>query len=140
MYKVTGDSARMKKAFYAKGGENGSSPGTSVNPELMTNYVGIPFGASSSAYTAGNISPIGPAQLVKGVVNKPFILFTAAESNFLLAGSKRKIRRSCKSYRNSTRILRSWCKGILSPGGASAAAATTYLSNGGDLTDWTCFS
>ena len=137
MYKLTGDSARMKKAFYAKGGENGSTPGTSVNPEINDNYVGIPFGASSSAYTAGNVSPIGPAQLVKGVVNKPFILFTAAESNFLLAEAKERYGAAVNLTGTAQSYYEAGVKESYRQVGASAAAATTLLSNGKDLTDWT---
>ncbi len=137
LFKSTGDSVRLKRDFYAITGENGSTPGVSTKAEINSNYVGIPFGASSSAYTAGNASPIGPSQIVKGQVSKQFIFFTAAETNFLLAEAKERygaavtLPGTAKSYyeegvKQSFRLV-----------GAPASAATTLLSNGGNLTDWT---
>jgi hypothetical protein len=69
---------------YAKGGENGNTPGVSVLPEIISNYVGVPYGAPSG-YTAPASSYIGPAVITKGVYNQPLYLMTAAEAQFLLA-------------------------------------------------------
>lgn len=136
LYKSTGDSARMKRAFYAIGGESGSNPGNSVRAELNSNYVGIPFGASSSAYTAGNVSPLGPCQLVKGQVSKPFIFFTAAETNFLLAEAKQRYGAGVTLPGTAQTYYEQGVKESYRLVGAPAAAATTLLSNGLDLTDW----
>jgi len=136
LFKSTGDSVRMKRLFYAIGGENGAAPGTSVRAELNSNYAGIPFGASSSAYTAGNMSPIGPAQIVKGQVSKPFIFFTAAESNFLLAEAKQRYGAAVTLAGTAQTYYEEGVKQSYRLVGAPAAAATTLLSNGLDLTDW----
>ncbi len=137
LYKSTGDSVRMKRNFYAIGGESGTTPGTSVRAELNSNYAGIPFGTSSSAYTAGNMSPIGPSQIVKGQISKPFIFFTAAESNFLLAEAKQRYGAAVTLPGTAQSYYEEGVKQSYRLVGAPASAATTLLSNGLDLTDWT---
>ena len=136
LYKSTGDSVRMKRMFYAIGGENGSTPGTSVRAEINSNYAGIPFGASSSAYTAGNMSPLGPAQIVKGQFSKQFFFFTAAETNFLLAEAKQRYGAAVTLSGTAQSYYEEGVKQSFRLVGAPAAAATTLLSNGIDLVDW----
>ncbi len=84
------DTLRLKRIAYAKGGENGSTPGVSTAPEIIANYVGVPFGVSSG-FTAPATSYIGPSVFVKGTFNKPFILMTAAEIQFSLAEAKQRL-------------------------------------------------
>ena len=134
-YKSSGDSVRMKKAFYAIGGENGSAPGTSVRVESNANYAGVPFGAGSG-YTAGTVSPIGPSMITKGQYNKPYNVFTAAETNFLLAEAKLVFNPSGLT-KTAQEYYEEGVKQSFRLVGAPASAATTLLSNGLDLTDFT---
>lgn len=78
------DTFRLKRIAYAYGGENTANPGVSKNPEIVTNYVGVPYGVGSG-YLAGNTSYIGPSVLTKGKNNLPVYLMTASEVQFLLA-------------------------------------------------------
>jgi len=129
------DTLRLKRLAYAKGGENGSTPGISLVPEIISNYVGVPFGASAGIYTAPASSYIGPSLFVKGQFNKPFLLITATEIQFLLAEAKQRFPSinfagTAQSYyeegvKQSFRLL-----------GASAAGATALLANGKVNADW----
>jgi hypothetical protein len=83
------DTLRLKRIGYANGGENGATPGVSTNKELAANYAGVPFGQSSGFLPAA-CSAIGPSLLVKGEYNRPYILFTAAEAQFLMAEAKQR--------------------------------------------------
>lgn len=87
--KANSDTLRMKRIAYANGGENGSNPGVSTRTEVAANYSGTPFGASSG-YLPTNTTSLGPSLLVKGEYNRPFILMTAAEVQFLLAEAKQR--------------------------------------------------
>ncbi|HEV8080944.1 MAG TPA: SusD/RagB family nutrient-binding outer membrane lipoprotein [Chitinophagaceae bacterium] len=78
------DTLRLKRIAYAKGGENPNTPGVSTQPEIVANYVGIPYGVGSG-YTAGAVSSVGPAVLIKNQFNRPLYLMIAAESQFLLS-------------------------------------------------------
>jgi hypothetical protein len=134
-YKSSGDSVRMKKAFYAIGGENGSAPGTSVRAELNSNYAGVPFGAGSG-YTAGTVSPIGPSMITKGQFSKPYYIMTAAEVNFLLAEAKERYGAAVTLPSTSQQYYEAGVKASFAFVGAPASAATDLLANGKDLTDW----
>jgi hypothetical protein len=81
--KAANDTFRLKRIAYAKGGES-TNPGVSTQPEIITNYVGVPYGAPSG-YTAPSTSYIGPSVITKGKYNNPLYLITASESQFLLA-------------------------------------------------------
>ncbi len=129
---ATKDTFRMKRLFYPKGGQG-------VNPEIIANYVGVPFGASSG-FLSQNTSYIGPSQLVKGEFNRPMVLMTNAESQFLLAEAKQRygaavtLPLTAQAYyeqgvRESFRIT-----GTTAAYGA--ATATTLLTSGIDLADW----
>lgn len=86
---ATNDTFRLKRLAYAKGGEKGSTPGVSTQPEIIANYVGVPFGVASG-FTAPASSWIGPSLLVKGQYNRPVVLMTAAEIQFALAEAKQR--------------------------------------------------
>ena len=83
------DTFRLKRLAYARGGENGSTPGVSTAAEVVTNYVGVPFGIASG-FTAPASSYIGPSLLVKGAFNRPVVLMTAAEIQFSLAEARQR--------------------------------------------------
>ncbi len=83
------DTFRLKRIAYARGGENGATPGVSTQAEIVSNYVGVPFGIASG-FTAPASSWIGPSLLVKGQFNKPVVLMTAAEVQFSLAEAKQR--------------------------------------------------
>ena len=87
--KAAGDTLRLKRIAYANGGENGNAPGTSVQKEVVANYSGTPFGVSSGYLPANTVS-LGPSLLVKGEFNRPYILMTASEIQFLLAEAKQR--------------------------------------------------
>lgn len=130
------DTFRLKRIAYAKGGEKGSTPGISTNAEVVSNYVGVPFGIASG-YTAPSSSYIGPSLIVKGQFNRPIILMSAAEIQFSLAEAKQRfpavsLPGTAQSYyeegvKQSFRIL----------GVADAATnANTLLTSGIADADW----
>jgi Starch-binding associating with outer membrane len=133
---ASNDTFRLKRLAYAKGGEKTSTPGVSTAPEVISNYVGVPFGVASG-FTAPASSYIGPSLFVKGDFSKPFVLMTAAEVQFLLAEAKNRfptvtLSGTDKSYyeegvKQSFRLL----------GGANTATnATTLLTSGIADADW----
>ena len=85
--KTSGDTLRLKRIGYANGGENQATPGISAAKELAANYAGAPF-VASSGYLPGTVSSLGPSLITKGVFDKPYILMTASEVQFLLAEAK----------------------------------------------------
>ena len=87
--KASKDTLRLKRIGYANGGENGASPGTSTAAELAANYTGVPIG-QSSGFLPAQCSALGPSLLVKGEFNRPYIIMTAAEIQFLLAEAKQR--------------------------------------------------
>ena len=130
------DTFRLKRIAYAKGGENTGNPGVSAQPEILSNYVGVPF-AVASGYTAPSSSYIGPSLFVKGQYNRPVIMMTAAEIQFALAEAKQRftgvtLPGTAQSYyeegvRQSFRTL----------GVANAATqAATLLTSGKADADW----
>ncbi len=134
---ASNDTFRLKRIAYAKGGENGNTPGVSTQPEIISNYVGVPFGVASG-YTAPASSWIGPSLIVKGEYNRAYVLMTAAEIQFLLAEAKQRfpavtLSGSAQSYyeegvKQSFRLL----------GVADAANnANTLLTSGIADADWT---
>ncbi len=129
------DTFRLKRLAYAIGGENTSSPGKSKLPEIVANYKGVPFGASSS-FTAPSTSYIGPSVFVKGEFNRPLYLMLAAESQLLLAEAAflfptLTFAKTAQQYyeqgvRESFRLV-----------GATDAQATLLLMSGKAEADWT---
>ena len=87
--KASGDTLRMKRIAYANSGENGSNPGVSTLKEVAANYTGTPFGVSSG-FLPANTTSLGPSLIVKGDFNRPYILMTASEVQFLLAEAKQR--------------------------------------------------
>jgi hypothetical protein len=134
-YKSSGDTVRMKKAFYAIGGENGNNPGVSVRPEINSNYAGVPFGIGSG-YSATTVSPIGPSMITKGQFARPYMIITAAEGNFLLAEAKQRYGAQVNLPKTAQEYYEEGVKQSFSLVGAAASAATALLTNGQDLTDW----
>lgn len=126
--KAANDTFRMKRLAYPNGGEG-------VMPEIIANYQGVPFGIASG-YLSQNTSYIGPSQIKKGEFNRPMILMTNAESQFLLAEAKQR-------YAGVTLPLTAQAyyeqgvKEAFRITGTAASAATTLLASGIDLSDWT---
>ncbi len=131
--KATNDTFRLKRLAYARGGE-GSTPGVSANPEIVSNYVGVPFGIGSG-FTAGTASAIGPSVFVRGQFNRPLYLMTAAESQFFLAEAVQRygalgLPNTAQQYyeqgvKESFRLV-----------GSTQAQATTLLTSGLAEADW----
>lgn len=132
--KANGDTLRMKRIAYANSGENGNAPGTSLLKEVSANYSGTPFGVSSG-YLPANTVPLGPSLLVKGEYNRPYILMTASEVQFLLAEAKERyaditLPQTAQGYfeegiKQSFRVL-----------GANVAGAEAYKGSGIVNYDW----
>lgn len=134
--KASNDTFRLKRLFYAAGGENQSNPGVSAKGDTLKHYVPVPFGASSG-YLAQNSSYIGPAQIVRGVFNKPMVLFTAAESFFLLAEAKQRYAGAVNLPLTAQEYYEQGVKESFRLTGTASAAANTLLTSGKDLADWT---
>jgi Starch-binding associating with outer membrane len=142
---ASNDTFRLKRLAYAFGGESSTNPGVSAQPEILSNYKGVPYGISSG-YLAQNTSFVGPSLIVKGVVNNPVYLMTAAESYLLLAEAKQLYGGSVTLPANGTDGT---AKGYYEQGvkesfrltGTSskygADKVTTLLTSGIDLADWT---
>ncbi len=133
--KADNDTFRLKRIAYAKGGENTNNPGVSAQPELVSNYVGVPFGAGSG-YTAQATSYVGPSVLVKGQYNKPVILMTAAESQFLLAEAKERYGASVTIPSSSQQYYEQGVRESFRLLGATSAQATALLTGGATEADW----
>jgi len=127
------DTFRMKRLAYPKGGQG-------VNAEVISNYVGVPFGAASG-YLSQNTSYIGPSQIVKGEFNRPMILMTNAEVQFLLAEAKQRYGAAITPALTAQNYYEEGVKQSFRLTGTTAAygaaAATTLLTSGIDLADWT---
>ena len=125
--KAANDTFRLKRLAYPNGGEG-------ALPEIITNYLGVPFGVASG-YLSQNTSYIGPSQIKKGDFARPMILMTNAESQFLLAEAKQR-------YAGVTLPLTAQAyyeqgvKEAFRITGTAASAATTLLTSGIDLSDW----
>ncbi len=130
---ATKDTFRMKRLFYPKGGQG-------VNPEIITNYVGVPFGIGSG-YLSQNTSYVGPSQLVKGEFNRPMILMTNAEVQFLLAEAKQRYGAAITPALTAQAYYEQGVKESFRLTGTTtaygAATATTLLTSAIDLADWT---
>jgi hypothetical protein len=129
---ATKDTFRMKRLAYPKGGQG-------VNAEIVANYVGVPFGVSSG-YLSQNTSYIGPSQIVKGEFNRPMILMTNAEVQFLLAEAKQRYGAAVNLPNTAQTYYENGVKESFRITGTTAtygaAAANTLLTSGIDLADW----
>jgi Starch-binding associating with outer membrane len=130
---ATDDTFRLKRLAWPNGGEG-------LLPEKIGNYAFVPFGASSG-YLSQSTSYLGSSQIKKGEFARPMILMTNAEVQFLLAEAKQRygatvtLPNTAQIYyeqgvKESFRIT-----GTTATNGA--AAATTLLTSGKDLADWT---
>jgi hypothetical protein len=130
---ATNDTFRMKRIAYPKGGEGAA-------PEIISNYVGVPFGAASG-YLSQNTSYIGPSQIKKGDFARPMILMTNAESQFSLAEAKQRYGAAVTLPGTAQTYYEQGVKESFRLTGTTtaygAATATTLLTSGFDLADWT---
>ncbi|MEP7374349.1 MAG: SusD/RagB family nutrient-binding outer membrane lipoprotein [Chitinophagaceae bacterium] len=131
---ATNDTFRLKRIGYAIGGENSATPGISVNAEVAGNYVGIPFGAP--AFLPAGTSSLGPSLLVKGEYNRPFILLTAAEVQFLLAEAKQRYGGSVNLPGTAQSYYEEGVKQSFRVLGANVGKATELLTSGIADADW----
>ena len=132
---ATNDTFRMKRLAYAAGGENTSNPGVSTREEIVSNYVGVPFGIASG-FTAPATSYIGPSQFVKGQFNKPYYLFLASESQFLLAEAKEKYGSGVNLPGTAQEYYEAGVRESFRLTGAGLANANTLLTSGINEADW----
>jgi hypothetical protein len=131
------DTFRMKRIAYANGGENPNNPGVSSLPEIVSNYKGVPFGVSSG-FTAPSTSYIGPSQFVKGQFAKPFFLLINAEVQFLAAEAKQRYGAAVTTLTGTAQsYYEQGVKESFRLTGTAASAATTLLTSGIDMADWT---
>jgi hypothetical protein len=128
------DTFRLKRIAWPKGGESAG------NAQIVANYVGVPYGVSSG-YLAQNTSYLGPSVITKGEFSRAMVLMTAAESFFLLAEAKERYA-AAVTLPNTSQMY--YEQGVIESfrlTGATAAygasAATTLLTSGKDLADWT---
>ena len=78
--------AGLKRFVYASGCQNNAltRQGISIQPIILSNYVGVPFGYTSG-YLWQNTSDPGPAFIIRVEFYTDIIIMIAAESFFLLA-------------------------------------------------------
>ena len=127
--KAANDTFRMKRLAYPNGGQG-------VLPEIISNYTGVPFGDGGSTWLSQVTSYIGPSQIQSGDFARPMILMTNAESQFLLAEAKQRypavtLPSTAQAY------YEQGVKEAFRLTGTAASAATTLLTSGIDLSDWT---
>ena len=132
--KAANDTFRMKRLAYPNGGQG-------VLPEVISNYTGVPFGDASGIYLSQATSYIGPSQIVSGDFARPMILMTNAESQFLLAEAKQRYGAGVTLPGTAQSYYEQGVKESFRLTGTTAAygaaAATTLLTSGIDLADWT---
>jgi hypothetical protein len=133
--KATTDTFRLKKIGYAIGGEASGTPGVSASPEISSNYVGIPFGAP--AFLPAGSSSLGPSLLVKGDYSRPYVIFTAAEVQFLLAEAKQRYGSNVTLTGTAQSYYEEGVKQSFRLFGADVAKATDLLTSGIANADWT---
>jgi Starch-binding associating with outer membrane len=129
------DTFRLKRLAYAKGGENPNNAGVSTQPEILSNYVPVPYG-STSGYLAQNTSYIGPSFIIKNNFNKDIYLMLAAESYFNLAEAKQLYGASVTLTGTAQSYYEQGVKEAYRVTGTPTSAATTILVNGKNLSDW----
>jgi hypothetical protein len=127
--KATNDTFRLKRIAYAAGGENPSNPGISTKTEVVSNYIGVPFGVASG-YTAPSTSYIGPSVFVKGQFARPYYLFIAAESQFLLAEAKQRYGSGVTLAGTAQEYYEQGVRESFRLTGTASAAATELLASG----------
>lgn len=129
----TDDTFRLKRLAYPKGGQSAG------NAEIVANYVGVPYGASSG-YLAQNSSYLGPSVIVKGEFNRPMYLMLAVETNFLLAEAKQRYGAAVNLAGTPQEYYEQGVRESFRVTGATATygadKATALLTSGKDLADW----
>jgi len=109
-------------------------------PEIISNYTGVPFGVASG-YLSQSTSYVGPSQIVSGDFARPMVLMTNAESQFLLAEAKQRYGAAITPPGTAQSYYEQGVKEAFRLTGTTtaygAAAATTLLTSGKDLSDWT---
>lgn len=136
MLKASNDTFRLKRIAYANGGEDANNPGVSKLPELVSNYNFVPFGIASG-YAAPSTPYPGPALIVKNQFNRNVYIMTAAESFFLLAEAKQRYGGSITPTGTAQSYYEQGVKESFRLTGTASSAATTLLTSGIDLADWT---
>lgn len=129
------DTFRLKRMMYAVGGEDGNNPGVSKNPEKVSNYKAVVYGAGSG-FSGPSTSALGPSVIVK-FQYKPVILFTAAESFFLQAEAKERfpaVTLSGTSQENYEQGVKESFRILGVPD--AATKATELLTSGIEDADW----
>jgi hypothetical protein len=131
--KATNDTFRLKRLAWPNGGE------LAAKPEILSNYTPVPFGAASG-YLAQNSAYIGPSQIKRGEFNRPMILMTNAEVQFLLAEAKERYGATVNLPNTSQAYYEQGVKESFRLTGTTTAygadKATTLLTSGFDLADW----
>ncbi|MEO6550550.1 MAG: SusD/RagB family nutrient-binding outer membrane lipoprotein [Ferruginibacter sp.] len=138
--KANDDTFRLKRFAYAKGGQNNSlsRQGVSTQPEIVANYVGVPYG-STSGYLAQNTSYPGPSFIIRGEFDRDVILMTASESFFLLAEAKQVFPAVTLTGTPQTYYEQAVKESFRVTGATAkygATVADALLTNGKDLSDW----
>jgi hypothetical protein len=132
----TNDTFRLKRIAWPKGGETAVS---ATNPEIVSNYVGVPYGASSG-YLSQNTSYIGPAMIKRGEFSRPMYIMLAAESNFLLAEAKQLYGASVTLPLTAQEYYEAGIRESFRVTGATATygadKAVALYTSGKDLADW----
>ncbi|MCW3073381.1 MAG: hypothetical protein JWP69_450 [Flaviaesturariibacter sp.] len=130
---ATGDTFRLKRLAFPKGGEAAN------NAEIVSNYVGVPFGASSG-YLAQNTSYLGPSIIKRGEFNRPMYLMLAAESFLNLAEAKQRYGAGVTLASTAQTYYETGVRESFRTTGATATygadKATALLTSGKDLADW----
>jgi hypothetical protein len=127
------DTFRLKRLAWPIGGE------TAGNAEVLSNYVAVPYGASSG-YLSQNTSYIGPSVIKKGEFNRSMYLMLAAESFFLQAEAKQLYGTAVSLPSTAQVYYETGVKESFRTTGATTAygdKATVLLTSGKDLADWT---
>ena len=131
---TTNDTFRLKRLAWPNGGE------LAGREEKLANYTPVPFGVSSG-YLAQSSAYIGPSQIKKGEFNRPMILMTNAEVQFLLAEAKQLYGASVTLPGTAQSYYENGVKESFRLTGTTATygtdKATTLLTSGIDLADWT---
>lgn len=132
--KATADTFRLKRIGYAIGGESSANPGVSTNAEVATNYNGNPFGAP--AILPSSTSALGPSLLVKGQYNRPYVIFTATEVQFLLAEAKQRYGAAVNLSGTAQAYYEEGVKQSFRLLGADLSKVNQLLTSGNADADW----
>lgn len=133
---ATNDTFRLKRMAYAPGNESTSVAGVSAKPEIASTYTGVVFG-SSSGFLPGATCAVGPALLIKGKFDMPFILMTGAEVQLNLAEAKERYGTAVNLTGTAQSYYEAGVKESFRVLGANVAKATDLLTSGLQNQDYT---